>query len=177
MENFDRPVLMVVDVQNGFLNQHSRHVIPNVVRLIHIFLERSLPIIFSRFTNVSGSSFETLVDWRRVYQPPETDLADEVSPFAKTVINKHFYSSLTSESVRLIQAWDAQTLILCGVATEACVLKTALDAFEMDLVPVVIVDACASDMGVHSHEAGVHVLKNLIGKRQTISLDELATRI
>ncbi|WP_280431477.1 isochorismatase family protein [Nocardia brasiliensis] len=48
--------------------------------------------------------------------------------------------------VGLVADWSAgNRLILCGIATDACVLKTALDAFERGYVPWVVRDAVASN--------------------------------
>jgi len=45
-------------------------------------------------------------------------------------------------------------------------LKSAVDAFERDIEPVVITDACASHAGGAVHEAGLLLLGRFIGKDQ-----------
>jgi len=61
-------------------------------------------------------------------------------------------------------------LVLCGIATDGCVLKTAVDAFERGIEPVVVVDACASHAGNAVHEAGLLLLGRFIGAGQLRSV-------
>jgi nicotinamidase-related amidase len=57
-------------------------------------------------------------------------------------------------------------LVLCGIATDGCVLKSAVDAFERGIEPVVVTDACASHAGREIHEAGLLLLARFIGPGQ-----------
>jgi nicotinamidase-related amidase len=66
--------------------------------------------------------------------------------------------------------------LICGIAIESCVCKTAVDAFERNLTPWVLVDACASHAGTMTHEAGLVVTSRFIGKRQLISTSDLPLR-
>lgn len=44
-----------------------------------------------------------------------------------------------------------------------CVLKVALDIFDLNIEPVILVDCCASTAGLQSHLAGLAVLARNIG--------------
>jgi len=167
------PVLLVIDMQKGFLNEHSEHIVQNVDALIRGCQELTIPVVFSRFFNVSGSPYETLIGWDRVNNEPETDIVDDLLPLVESLIDKSFYTAITPEFVARIKRNGWKTIVLCGIATESCVLKTAADAFEFGVRPVVISDACASDMGEASHLAGLLVLESLIGKDQIMSINEL----
>src|SRR3954463_16819728 len=90
-------VLLVVDMQNGFLGSQSRHITPNVKRLVELFVSRAVPIVFTRFRNDHGSQFETLIGWRRLREPPETDIVADLQPLATVVLDKTSYTSLTRE--------------------------------------------------------------------------------
>jgi nicotinamidase-related amidase len=61
-------------------------------------------------------------------------------------------------------------LYVCGIDTDICVLKTAVDAFEYDLTPWILQDACASHAGPEAHTAGRFIGTNHI--IQTTSLPE-----
>jgi nicotinamidase-related amidase len=169
----ETPVLVVIDMQNGFVNKYSHRVVDNVARLIEACRERLIPVVFTRFLNSSASPFETLIDWPHVSDEPDINIVDELSHNAKVVIDKNFYTAFTEAFDRVVQENGWKTLILCGVATESCVLKTAADAFERGLRPIVISDACASDAGDEAHRAGLFVLEFLIGKRQIMTIPEL----
>ncbi|GAA2308751.1 hypothetical protein GCM10010149_68590 [Nonomuraea roseoviolacea subsp. roseoviolacea] len=62
---------------------------------------------------------------------------------------------------------------MCGIATESCVLATALGGFEADLTPWLIEDASASHAGQHVHEAGILVTQRFIGQRQIIKIADI----
>jgi hypothetical protein len=51
-------------------------------------------------------------------------------------------------------------------------MKTAVDAFERNLTPVVISDACGSHAGVDVHNAGLLILERFIGKDQIVTTVE-----
>lgn len=168
----EKPVLLVIDMQNGFLGEKSRHVISKVVTLATECQRRSIPLVFTRFHNREGSPYESLIGWRRLRSEEETNITEELSTFPAQFIDKDFYSAFTADFEQLLTENDWKTLILCGVATESCVMKTAADAFERNLTPVVISDACASHAGVDVHNAGLMILGRFIGKDQLVSTAE-----
>jgi nicotinamidase-related amidase len=165
----EKPVLLVIDMQNGFLGERSRHVIGHVVHLISECQQRSIPVVLTRFQNREGSPYETLIRWRRLRGETETALTKELQNIPGTVIDKDFYSAFTPEFEQLLDENGWKTLIHCGVATESCVMKTAVDAFERNLTPVVISDACASHAGVEIHNAGLMILERFIGRDQIVT--------
>jgi nicotinamidase-related amidase len=173
VKEIQNPVLAVIDMQKGFLNKHSQHIVQNVDGLIRGCQEFTIPVVFTRFFNVAGSPYESLIGWDRIHSEPETEIVDELLPWAGDLIDKNFYTAITSEFVARIGRNGWKTIILCGIATESCVLKTAADTFELGLRPIVVSDACASDMGEASHLAGLLALESLIGEDQIMSTNEL----
>ncbi|WP_165989043.1 isochorismatase family cysteine hydrolase [Streptomyces sp. YIM 98790] len=168
----DRAVLVVVDVQNGFINHRSKHIVPAVVRLAEQWQAHGLPVVLTRYHNHPGSPFERFFSWTRLQHPPETDLVPELAPVAaraRAVTDKSGYSCFTPETDALITGEGWTDLVFCGIATESCVLKSAADAFERGLAPWVVTDACASDAGPAVHDAGLLVARRLIGPGQLIT--------
>lgn len=54
--DIEHAALVVVDVQNGFLNDHSRHVVPTVTRLMDCWSEAGRPVVLARATAGAGES-------------------------------------------------------------------------------------------------------------------------
>lgn len=52
---------------------------------------------------------------------------------------------------------------MVGIDTDMCVLKVALDLFDLIIEPLVYVDCCASTLGLQAHFAGLAVLARNIG--------------
>jgi len=175
----DKTVLVVVDVQNGFVGSRSRHVVPVIVDLVRRWQARGGSTIFSRYLNYAGSPYERLIGWTRMRSAPETDLIMELQPYAEraaAVVDKTIYSLFNDQGSDVLARGGWTDLLICGIATESCVCKTAVDAFERNLTPWVLADACASHAGTVTHEAGLVVTSRFIGKRQLISTSDLPLR-
>lgn len=55
------PVLVVVDVQNGFVTEHSEHVVPVIEQLVREWLDRGRDVVFTRYLNYDDSPFEQIM--------------------------------------------------------------------------------------------------------------------
>lgn len=172
-----RTVLVVVDVQNGFVSRRSAHIVPAVVDAVKDWQARGGATIFTRFINPVDSPFERLIHWTRLRTAPETDLVDELKPLAQQpnsrVIDKPSYSLFTADAGQILHEHGWTDLLICGIATESCVCKTAVDAFERGLVPWVLTDVCASHAGQEAHDAGLLVTQRFIGRDQMIEKAEI----
>lgn len=173
-------VLVVVDMQNGFVSSKSRPVVARVEELVSRWEALGGPVVFTRFVNQPGSPYERLINWTRMRTEPETSIIDELSAAssrALAVLEKPVYSLFTPEAVALVERQGWTDLVLCGIATESCVLKSACDAFERDLTPWVVTDACFSHAGQDAHDAGLVVTGRFIGRRQLVVIDEVIKQL
>ncbi|MGH3693590.1 MAG: isochorismatase family protein [Pseudonocardiaceae bacterium] len=83
-------------------------------------------------------------------------------------IDKYIYTLFTPEGTRLVNERGWADLYVCGIDTDVCVLKTAVDAFEHNFTPWILKDACASHAGSQAHTAGLLVAGRFIGTNQII---------
>ena len=169
-------VLVVVDLQNGFVNRPTRHVVPVVKTLAQQWISAGGQVVFTRYHNYPGSPYERLLRWYKLRAEPETTLVaelDELLPQATTVIDKTGYTVFTAEMDKLIAEHGWTDVVLCGVDTETCVLKSAADAFERGLTPWLISDACASNGGKRMHESGLRLAGRFIGPPHVIGSTDL----
>ncbi|MET7800498.1 isochorismatase family cysteine hydrolase [Streptomyces decoyicus] len=172
--------LVVIDLQNGFVNHHSRHAVPAVSDLVAHWSDTGRPVIFTRYFNHPGSPYERFFQWDRLQEPPETEIAPEFADQALSAyatIDKTGYTLFTPEATDLIRETGWTDLVFCGIATESCVLKSAADAFEHGYAPWIVTDACASDAGPEVHDAGLVVARRLIGEGQLITRDHVMRQI
>lgn len=173
-----KSVLIVVDVQNGFVSSKSAPIVPHVVDVVRRWEEAGGATVFTRFVNHPGSPYERLINWSRMQNSPEIDIVDDLaaaSQRAVTVLDKPIYSLFTDEGAATVARHGWTDIVIVGIATESCVLKTACDAFERGLTPWVIKDAVYSHAGQEAHEAGLLVTSRFIGRRQLIDADALFT--
>ncbi|MEV0387903.1 isochorismatase family cysteine hydrolase [Nonomuraea sp. NPDC050643] len=173
-------VLIVVDVQNGFIREESAYVVPVIVNLVARWQAAGADVVFTRYLNYPGSNFEKLFDWSKCMESPEIDIVPELMPYAeraKAVVDKTMYSLFNNEGLRLVRENGWTDFYVCGIATESCVLKTAVDAFELDLTPWLIEDASASHAGQMAHDAGVLVGARFIGPNQIIKVADIPATV
>lgn len=171
-----KPVLVVIDAQNGFVRDASKHVIPVIRDLVERWYAVGGDVVFTRYLNFPGSNFERLIHWSKLQTSPEIDIVDELASLAMratAVVDKTIYSLFNDEGTALVREHGWTDLYICGIATESCVLKTAVDAFELDLTPWLLEDASASHAGDSVHQAGVLVTSRFIGKDQIIRTADL----
>ena len=170
------PTLVVIDVQNGFVNERTRSALPLVSKLIEHWQARRWPVAFTRFHNPEGSGYERAFAWAGLRSDDETALHDVVVRYADTVIDKTIYTAFTSEGERALALLPGDTLVMCGIDTDGCVLKTALDAFERDIEPVVAIDACATDGGAPVQHAARLVLERTVGPGRLLATADVLAR-
>ncbi|MFI2561892.1 cysteine hydrolase family protein [Nocardia farcinica] len=184
MIDIDKAALLVVDVQNGFVNEFSAHVVPVIADLATRWSRTGRPTVFTRYWNYAGSPWERLIGWKALYGPPETDIVAELGSLTTApgahILDKTVYTALTPDGLRLLRTLGVTDLVVCGIATDACVLKTALDAFEHGYTPWVLRDAVASNATRHRaaeiHESALLHISRLVGAQQvteTASIDQL----
>ncbi|NEC92615.1 cysteine hydrolase [Streptomyces sp. SID12501] len=167
----NKAVLVVVDAQNGFIREPSRPVIPVIADLVSRWQGNGGDVVFTRYLNYPGSPFERMIHWTALQDSPQTDIVPDLLPLAEqatAILDKTIYSLFSEEGSKLVQRHGWTDLYICGIATESCVLKTAVDAFERDLTPWLLEDASASHAGSAVHEAGILVASRFIGIDQII---------
>ncbi len=161
-----RQILLVVDVQHCFLNAFTSHVPDRVRRLI----ERGAydHVWFTRFVNVEDGPYREFLDWHGGDAPPDTDFAPELAPWATPdrVFTKPGYAGLPDTLAERLIEERVTRVCLVGIDTDMCVLKVAMDVFDLGIRPVVLVDCCASTAGLQAHLAGLAVLARNIGANQ-----------
>jgi nicotinamidase-related amidase len=161
-------LLLVVDMQKGHIKPEVEHIVPRVKDFIERWNVPGGKVVFTCYKNYPGSPCEKFLDWHRMYGPPETDIHPELRPFAYHTVEKTFYTALTPELQTFIKSNDISTLLLCGTDTAACVMKTALDAFDAGIRPLILSDLCASGDGEVTHQAALTALRRAIGAEQVV---------
>ena len=181
--NMHKPALIVVDVQNGFTTDEAIHVVPVIVGLVSRWQAAGGTVVFTRYSNYPESPYERLIGWYALHQSPEIDLVDELAPYIDQpntyIIDKTVYTAFNERGRALFAEQGFTDLFICGIATDGCVLKTTLDAFEAGYTPWVIEDACASNASrippEEVHRSALVLMSRLVGSGQIIrSADALS---
>lgn len=157
-------LLLIVDVQNGFINESTKH-IPYLVADLQMQYTK---VYATRFYNEENSFFRTLLKWHRLSKDsPEFTLAFSPSDHTN-LIDKNIYSCVNQDFLNILMESKCQTIDICGIDTDICVTKCAVDLFENGFVPNVLANFCASHAGIEAHENGLKTLGRYIGESQII---------
>ena len=188
-----RTALIVVDVTMGFCGSPgltleqaiaefptacgpvSWETMPRVARLIGLFRDRKLPIVFTNNDTVANAYTGKATKGERARKPNPrfNDFPAEVTPredewvLAKTKASGFFQSPLAAYLVRD----HVDTVVVCGVSTSGCVRATAVDAFSHGFTTFVV-DDCCFDRSWYAHCANLFDLHAKYAS--VVSLDELA---
>lgn len=162
-------ILLVVDMQNGFArNEQTKEVGKKIVELLNT---NSFDYtIATQFINPLQGPYRRILKWEKLTESPETDIIEGIK--TDYVFKKQVYTSANKEIMETItkinEGKKPDYIFIAGVDTDCCVMKTAVDLFEQDIKPIVLLNYCNSNGGEIANQAGIQVMKRLIGEKQLI---------
>lgn len=156
------PWLVVIDMQAAFGHPESAwlaegyaEIVPQVEELVARFVDR---VVFTRFVRdpAEPGAWEGYYDrWTSFRKAPDDEAwcLTMAPPEGTPVVDAPTFSKWGEDLAKVVG--DAP-LVLCGVATECCVLATALGAADAGHEVVVIADACAgATRTLHDQTLGI----------------------
>ena len=156
--------LLIVDVQRGFVNRHTEHIPALVEPLQHQYAA----VFATRFHNPPNSSFRRLIGFHRFDEGSDEHALAFIPASHALIIDKPAYGCITESFLAVLEASGTSEVHLCGIDTDICVTKCAVDLFEAGLVPKILSRCCASHAGPHAHQRGLATLRRFIGTAQVI---------
>jgi len=157
--------LLVVDVEPGFINEFTHHLPQRILQLIQ--WGNYTPILFTRFINPPDAPYYRFLDWHGCQEESETMIVPELQAFARPeLIFTKPRCGLPDQLTAYLQQKHCQRVFIVGIDTDMCVLKVAMDLFDVGIEPVVLIDCCASTAGLQAHLAGLAVLSRNIGAQR-----------
>jgi nicotinamidase-related amidase len=142
----DRPVLLVIDIQNFYYEGGRIPLIGSVEAglvaktVLGAFRAKGLPVIHIQHMPTGIEKFE----------PGKTDpqyaIRPEVAPLpGETVVVKHFANSFRETNlVVLLKQLNVQTLVVTGMQTHMCVEAATRQGADLGYDVVLVGDACAT---------------------------------
>ncbi len=157
-----KSALIVVDVQRGFMNEHTRHLCEPIERFQHHFEK----VVATRYLRRPGSAMSRLLGIEG-FESHSAEAQLAFTPRADAVVvDKSNYSCVVPDLLPRLREWSIERAFVCGVDTDQCVLMVAADLLQSDVVPIVCEDLTASAAGPSYHESGLFLLRRLIGREQ-----------
>lgn len=163
-ENPTRSALILIDMENGFVNSRGGHCIrsaestvPACARALELARSKGIPVFFvKRIYRADGSDVEhtRYAAWKaggRACSPGSTGYNSAQAPRALrpqpgdyTIIKPRWSAFFQTELDLILRRLDVRTVILAGTTTPNCVRTTCYDAIALEYGAVVLTDCCSS---------------------------------
>ena len=152
--------IIVVDLQKDNVGKYCQPIIPNVKTLLREARARGIPVIFALDSRYPDDFiFKSGHPPRTIRGTEGVKVIDELEPGAGDLfVEKRMLSAFFGTDLDFtLRQKGIRTLVVTGVATWACVMKTVFDAAEMGYEVIVPADCCASP-APEGHEAALKVM-------------------
>lgn len=161
-----KDALLVIDPQNYFMSGPDTGHLPKKIRGL-IENGKFDFVVFTKFVNSRKTGFSRILKWKKCMGGRDIGIVEELKPFSnrKNTFLKYTYSPFKNAAfVEFLKARKIGTIYIAGTDTDACILSTAMDAFDLGFRPIVLKNFCASHSGLARHRQALGLLKALIGK-------------
>jgi isochorismate hydrolase len=164
-----RSALMVIDMQDYFLDEgshafipESKAILPNVKGLIDAYRKKGYQVIFTRHAHGENEDHGMLGKWWAdviMDNHPSSKITSDLEPMeSEPVIRKNRYSAFQGTDLdAFLRAKGIKSVVITGVMTHLCCETTAREAFMKDYEVYFVVDGTATQ----SEELHVSSLKTL----------------
>ena len=171
-----KKILIVVDLQKGFINENTIDTYNKISNLLKLNIFDK--VIASKYINRDNSNIEKFMNWKGLKDEESQELMPDIKKYADYIITKQdYFSAVIDETKEILRIENngemPESIFICGLDTECCVLKTAVDFFEHGIRPLVLANYCFSTPGYEFHNAGILSLNSLIGDQNIIREDIL----
>ncbi len=156
-------LLLVIDMQKAFINDNTKDLVGKIEKLVNE--NKYDKIIYTRFINSLDSIYVKDLNYTGCLGE---DKELVISPKDKFILDKKDYTACNIMLEEYIKENDIDSIYLCGIDTECCVLKTAYDLFEKKYNVFVLKDYCACTHGKERNNAAIEILKTNIGRKRVI---------
>lgn len=154
--------LVLIDIQNGFLSSDTDFIPEKIKKLIEEKRGLFTHIVATQFKNVKDSPYINLMGWHGLMDSDSQKVNDYVRSVSEKVFEKNIYSCFTDEFCKYISDKKIEKIFFAGIDTDCCVLKSASDCFEKGIPFEVLLNYCASNGGIKSHDAAITVLSRMV---------------
>ncbi len=157
-------LLLVVDLQNQFINENTKASIKDIENLINT--NKYSKIVFTKFVNSTTNPTYIKLNWKGCMDEESIKICIDTKE--NKVISKGTYSSYNEELKKYIKDNNINKIYVCGIDIDCCVLATALDLFDENYNVYVLKDYVYCMKGENLKNNALDILKRNIGKNYII---------
>ena len=157
-------LLLVIDLQNGFINEVTKSSIIDIKELIDS--NRFDKVVFTRFINDENNQTFKKLNYNNFIDEDSRKICIDTSN--NLVIDKKTYTAYNSKLLDYIKTNNINNIYLCGIDIECCVLVTALNLFENNYNVFVLKNYVYCTHGEERKNNALEILKRDIGENNII---------
>lgn len=152
-------VLLVVDMQNGFLNYECYR---SLNKKIDNYIKKNdyELIIFTKFINTNDSLYEKKLNWFNLKTKQSQEICVYV-PKNSIIFEKYGYG-LQIEDLEKIKELGIEDIDICGLQTDACVYAIAFQLWDNGIYPNILINYTAT--APEREEGAKKILLHQFGK-------------
>ncbi len=150
----EKSALLILDMQNFFLNQHSHAFIPsasaivvNINRLLSVYRRYNLNVMFTRHINTNKDAKMMKKWWESFINPEdkESEIIDSLNSAESKIITKTQYDAFyKTELEHYLINNNIEQLVVTGLMTHLCCETTIRSAFVRGFTVFFPVDGTAT---------------------------------
>lgn len=167
-----REALIIVDMQVGFMNEHTEHLEDKIAEFVNKYKRRFESIIATKYINHENTACYKFEKYDKcMLHTPEVYLVPKIAHRATNTFDKDRYSCWNEGLKSYLRIIGVDRVYFCGVNTGCCVLHSVFDAYNDVFDCSVISDLCGSSSGEASHLAALQVLRECITSDRVITTE------
>lgn len=157
-------LLIIIDLQNEFINENTKWIIGEIDKLRLSAQYDS--VIFTRFINgVDNPTYK--IGWRGCMDKKSRELC--IKPRAEDrVFDKTTYSAHNKDLANYLEENHVEKMFLCGLDIDCCVLATAFDLFDAGYDVFILKDYVGCMQGNQLKTAALEILARNIGESKIL---------
>ena len=163
---YDR--LIVVDLQNQFITSETEKLVPAIEALIPHFKR----VVISQIEHDPEQYVYRLKKWTPApFGSEGYKCALNLEGIAEKKIHftrKRFFSALTEDAIDFLGLSRGDSVHLCGMDTDICVMQTGVELLKIGMRPVLLGKHCASYGGERLHKNALVQCKRFFGTDQVL---------
>ncbi|MEA3442125.1 MAG: nicotinate phosphoribosyltransferase [Chloroflexota bacterium] len=163
--------ILVIDMLRGFLEEgyplycgaKARNIIPNVQKLLARELSQGAKVFYSYDSHTPDDPEFKMFPPHCIEGTPETKLIPELLEYPGEMIpTRHFSGFYNTPLEEKLKELNPETVVICGVCTDICVLYTVADARNRGYEVEVPVD-CVASFDDKAHSFALEHMEKVLG--------------
>lgn len=165
--------VLVIDMVRGFLEegyplysgQRARSIIPAVQTLLQSETEKGSHVVFVCDRHAPDDPEFAQFPPHCIDNTPEAEIIPELAEFQGSVLSKRHFNAFTDTRLaEILEELGTESLVICGVCTDICVLHTAAAARDAGYEVEVPVD-CVASFDQRQHLFALEHMEKALGVR------------